>query len=159
MEARVAVLGRPEAEGYCRQIIDQRNRVTVLGEVDGAQITLATLAALHANVRELLGNVNGQLVLALFTAGGTQNAPKLPLERTDRADERAPATVAFGPQHADDRASATKRADARRRIEMRRLHALSEEFEAGLEERTREKCVDRIIRGVARVVLQEKGGE
>jgi len=65
---RVPVLGRPQAEGDCRQFVHHRHGPAVSRQVDRLDVVAAGIAGFHAHMRELFGDVDGQLVDALFAA-------------------------------------------------------------------------------------------
>src|ERR1700690_1481218 len=76
-----ALLFGPEAERDGRQAVHQRHCVAIFGQINGAQIVLAGLAGFHADVRQLVRNIDGQVVLALFPAKSAQDAAEFPLLR------------------------------------------------------------------------------
>src|SRR5713226_5408916 len=62
VEARIAAVVGPEGKRNGRQIVDNGDGVAILGQVNGPQVKLAGVAALHANVRKLLGHVHRQFL-------------------------------------------------------------------------------------------------
>ena len=133
MLAGVAVLVGPEGEGKNSEIIDERDSVAVFCEVNGADVELAGVARFDAHMRELLGDIDGELVFRFFAAGRTKQAAKIPFAHTKRAEEEALATVAFDPESADHGQGTATRADAGRGARLRHGQAGGERLRVGLQ--------------------------
>jgi len=113
VEAGVAVFVGPKGEGEGSEVIDERNGVAVFCEIDGANVELAGFAGFDAHVRELLGDVDGELVFGFFAAGGAEKAAKVPFAHTEGAEKEALAAVSFETKRAKHRQGAAARAEAR----------------------------------------------
>src|ERR1700676_3003899 len=108
------MLVRPKRKRNRRQVVYHRHRMPILREVDRSNKKLARLASLHTNMRKLLRHINRKLFLFFFTASRTKNPPKLPLISAKRADEAALSSIAFDPQHSEQRPAAAQRTNPRR---------------------------------------------
>ena len=75
MEAGVAALVSPEGQRDSGEIVDERNGMTVFGEVYGADVEPAGVAGFDSDVRELFGDVHRELGFGFFAAGGCGVAP------------------------------------------------------------------------------------
>src|SRR5258708_15482710 len=111
LEARIAALVRPEGKGNGRQIVDDRHGVSVLRQINGSQIKLAGVAALHANVRKLLRHVHRQFLFVFLAASRAKNSPEVPLLQTKGTQQPALPAVAFLPQDSQQRSRTAARAD------------------------------------------------
>src|SRR4029077_5241774 len=65
LQLGVAVLAGPEVEGSGGEFVDHGLGVAVFCEVDGLDVGLAGVAAFDANVVELAGRVDSQLLVVL----------------------------------------------------------------------------------------------
>ena len=102
LQPRIPLLAGPKREGDCRQIIDERGSVSVFRQIDRREKKLAGITGFHANVRQLLCYVHRQLGFGLFAARGAQDAPKLPLLRTKRAQQKPFPAIAFRPERSQE---------------------------------------------------------
>jgi len=75
----IFVFLRPQVERDARQFIDDWNRVSVFGKVDGFDVSVAGVAGFYPDVVELASNKNRQQVFILFAATGTDDPAKVPL--------------------------------------------------------------------------------
>ena len=100
LQARIALFMRPQRVRDSSEVVDQKNGVTVFGEVDGSQIKLASVAGFDAHMRRILADVYGQFVFGFFTAGWAKDSTELPLLRAERAEEEAFSAVALRSQYA-----------------------------------------------------------
>ena len=112
MEAGVPVLVGPKGEGDNGEIIDKRDGVPIFCEIDGADVELAGVAGLDAHVRELLGDIDGELVFRFFTTGGAEKAAKIPFAHAKGTKEEALASVTLEAQGAEHGEGTTTRANA-----------------------------------------------
>ena len=80
---RVALLVGPEVEGGGGNFVDHRIGQAVLCEVDGLQILFAAIAALDANVVEVLSAIDPELAFVFFSASGADDAAELPLSEAE----------------------------------------------------------------------------
>src|SRR5713226_942216 len=90
---------RPQTERNRRRVIDQRNGVAVFRQIDRGEKKLAGIAGFHANVRQLLRDVDWKLTFRLFAARGAQDAAEFPLLRTKRTQQESFPAIAFRAQH------------------------------------------------------------
>src|SRR5713101_9467930 len=79
VEARIAAVVGPEGKGNGRQIVDNGHGIPIRRQINGPQIKLAGVAALHANVGKLLRNVHWQFFFVLLAASSAKNSPEVPL--------------------------------------------------------------------------------
>src|SRR6476661_587875 len=114
LQAAVSVLVRPQCQWNRREIVHNRHCTPVLCEVDCSNIELARFASLHANVRELLRDVDRKFALFDFAASGAQDAPEIPLVSAKRTHHGALSPVAFDSQHPEQWPRLTKRTHQRR---------------------------------------------
>ena len=110
LDAGIALLRGPQRKRHGCDVVDDRNGVAVFGEVDGAEEVLAGVAGIHADVRKLFGDVDGQLCFARFAATGAEDAAKFPLVRAERALQIAFCSVAFRAHDAQKRKGIAARA-------------------------------------------------
>ena len=68
----------PEIEGDGGEFFDQWLGKTVLGEIDAFDVGVTGVAALDADVREILGSVDGKAGIVFQAAGGAEDAPEAP---------------------------------------------------------------------------------
>lgn len=101
MEFDVSMLLRPEIERDGGEFVDERIGEPVLGEVDGFDVGVAGVAALHANVGQLGGGVDRKPDRVFLSTSGTDKAAKLPLREAESAEQAAPAAVALLAEYAD----------------------------------------------------------
>src|SRR6185295_10371987 len=77
---RVPILRRPQTERNRRQLVHHRHGAAVFRQIDRLDVMAAGVAGLDADVLELLGplgDVDRELVDALFAAGGTDDAAEI----------------------------------------------------------------------------------
>ena len=84
-QPRIPVPGRPEIEWQGRDVVDDGDGETVLGQIDGLDVPAAAVARLHARVLEGVRGVDGQRFKLLFPARWTRDAQKFPLGQALRA--------------------------------------------------------------------------
>ena len=97
------MLAGPKRVGNGREVVDKRNGVAVLGQVDRAEIKLAGVAGLDAHVWRFFGDINRQFAFGFFAAGWAQDAAKFPFLRAERAEQESLAAISLGAQHPDQR--------------------------------------------------------
>src|SRR6185312_593191 len=131
---RVLVLRRPQALGDGRQLVDDGDGAAVFRHVNRLDVVVAGVARFDADVRVLLGDVDGELFDVLFAAGGADDAPEIPLRGTERADQRALAAISHGPQDADLWPAGADGAEERRVVDLRLLGVIGEMLGVGLQE-------------------------
>jgi hypothetical protein len=111
LELGVAFAGGPEVERDGCQLIYFGYGQAVACEVYRLDVIAAGIAGLHADVRELVGGIDGELVFVFLAAVGAEEAAKLPLGETEAAKEEALGAVAFGAEHGDQGLGAAERAE------------------------------------------------
>src|SRR5581483_2982673 len=92
---REALFTRPDVEGRCRDLVDDRDREPGHREVDGFEVVLAGGAGFDADVRERgAGRVEvPELMLIFFTAVRTEDAPERPHRQAGGAEQMATTAV------------------------------------------------------------------
>lgn len=100
---------------------------------------MAGVARLHPDVRQLFGDVDGELVHTLFAAGRADDPPEGPFRGTERTDQRALAAVPQGAQDTGLRPAGAERAERRRVLEIRPFGPIGERLGGGLQERPGEQ--------------------
>src|SRR6185436_2997273 len=91
-------------------------------QVDRLDVVTAGVAGFDADVVEALGplgRIDGELVDALFAAGGTDDAPVVPFRRAEGADQRAFGAVPQRPQDADLRPAGAEGTERRGAVDFR----------------------------------------
>ena len=68
----------PESQGDGGQIIDDGDGVAIFRKVNGADVVVAGVAGLDADVGELFGDKDGKLGLGFLVAGGAEDATEGP---------------------------------------------------------------------------------
>src|SRR5712664_867707 len=89
LQPRISVFVRPQRQWNRREVIHQRHRVSIFGEVDGLQIEFARLAGLDPHLRKLLRDVHRQFLLRLLPASGAQDSPVLPFPATKATKQKS----------------------------------------------------------------------
>lgn len=112
LEAGVAVFVGPQGEWDSGQVVNERDRVAIFGQVDRAEEEFASIAGFDPNMGKLFGDVDGKLVFGFLAARGAQDAAKIPFAETKGANEAALAAVAFGPEYAKKWSRTAKGTDA-----------------------------------------------
>jgi len=79
LQLGVAVFRGPEVEGERRQFVHFGHGQAVASEVNGLDVGTACIAGLHANVRELRGGIDRELLLVFLAAVRTEEAAEFPL--------------------------------------------------------------------------------
>ena len=72
----VSVIGRPHVEHCQRDFVHDRDSSAVNAQIDGLQVTPASVASLDANMGAFLRGIIRQFVFVLFTAPGTNDSAK-----------------------------------------------------------------------------------
>src|SRR4051812_49213628 len=132
---RVLMLRRPQAQGDGGELVDHGDGAAVLRHVDRLDVVMAGVARFDADVRVLLGDVDGELFDVLLAAGGAYDAPEVPLRGTERADQRALAAVSHGSQDAHLRPAGADGTEKGRFMDLPRLGVIGEMLGVGLQER------------------------
>jgi len=83
MHLSVSTFLSPEVEGSGCEFIDYRVCEATLGEVYSLDVSLAGVAALHSNVRELFGRIDRKSLVVFLGTIGTVDATELPLAKTE----------------------------------------------------------------------------
>jgi hypothetical protein len=109
-ELDVSALLGPEVERDGSDFVDQRVGEAVLAEIDGLDISVASLAALDANVRELGCGIDGKLGMIFLVAAGTDDTAELPLAEAEATEQIAAGSIAERAKHAECRVAAAERA-------------------------------------------------
>ena len=99
MEFGVSMFLRPEIERDGGEFVYEGVGETVLGEVDGLDVGVASVAALDADVREFGGGVHGKLGVVFLPAAGADNAAEFPLGEANTAEQAAAAAVSLRAKH------------------------------------------------------------
>ena len=86
MEFGVTVLLRPEVEGNRGEFIHYGVGQAVLREIDGLNVGVAGVAALHAYMSELVSLIDRKFGLVLLAASGADDAAEFPLAQTETTD-------------------------------------------------------------------------
>ena len=135
LDPRIALLVCPQGMGKGCEIVDERDSVAVLGQVNGAQIKLTGIASLDAHERRILADKHRQFVLGFFATRRTQDSPELPFLQAERAKQESFSTVALRAQHTNERPRSAKGAQPRRRDQRSARHERGAKLRIGLEER------------------------
>lgn len=139
MELSVSALLRPEVEGDRGEFVDERVGKAVLAEVNGLDVGVACVAALDADIGELVGGIDRQLGVVFLVATGADDAAKLPLAQAESAEQVAAGTLAQRTQHGQRGFAAAERTQRMTvALELKR-HPGADEFGVGLEEGEGEK--------------------
>src|SRR6266496_2457006 len=85
----VAVLAGPQIERSRSEFVDHWLGAAVFREVDGLEVCLAGIATFHANVVEVAGRKDREILVVLLAASGTYDSAKLPFGKAERADHRS----------------------------------------------------------------------
>ena len=141
MEFGVFVLLRPEIERDGGEFVDQGVGEAVLGEVDSLYVGLAGVAALHADVREFFGRVDGKFCMVFLAASGTDDAAELPFGEAETAEQAAAASVALLAEDAERGLAIAEGAEQRRVAFQLQIRLGAEEFSVGLKEGEHEEFV------------------
>lgn len=123
----------PKSQGNGRQIVDDRDGMTILGQVDGADVAVASVASFHADLGELLSQVHGELAFGFLAASRTEDTAKLPFAHAQRTEEKAFAAVAFGSKHTQHGRGTAERAYTGRGDGWGSVPVGGEEFGVGLQ--------------------------
>ena len=83
------MLLRPEIERDGGEFVDERISESVFREVDGFNVGVAGVAALHADVGQFVGGVDRELELVFLSTSGADKAAKFPLRETEPAEQVA----------------------------------------------------------------------
>ena len=83
LQADVAVLLGPQSEGDGSEVVDYGDSIAISGQVDRAHADLAGFAGFDANMRKLLGHVDGQLLFVLFAASHTIDSAEVPFLKAE----------------------------------------------------------------------------
>jgi hypothetical protein len=110
MELDVSALLGPEVERDGGDFVDQRVGEAFLAEVDGLDVSVASVAALDPDVGKLGCGIDGKLGMIFLVAAGTNNAAELPLAETEATEQIAAGSIAEGAKHAQSRSAAAERA-------------------------------------------------
>ena len=139
MELGVSALLRPEVERDGGEFVDEGVGEAVFAEVDGLEVGVASVAALDADVGELLGGIDRKFGMVFLVAAGADDAAELPLAETESAEQVAAGAVAQLPQHAQRGFAAAERAQrVRVALELKRNPG-ADEFGVGLKKGEGEK--------------------
>src|ERR1700730_2325043 len=137
----VAVLARPEIERSGGKFVDDRFGAAVLCQIDSLDIGFAGLATFHANVVEVAGSVDRELLVVLFAAPRTHDAAKLPLGETETTNHGSRATVAHLAQDAERGFAMAVRTQGVGSMARRQRGSGPQQFGVGLEESLGEDCL------------------
>lgn len=113
MEFGVSVLLRPEVERDGGEFVYEGVGESVLGEVDGLDIGVTSVATLDADIGQLGSGVDRKLGMVFLAAPGTDDAAELPFGEADTAEQAAAAAVALLTEHAESRFPIAKWAQQR----------------------------------------------
>src|SRR5689334_18402722 len=98
-ELRIPVFFGPDVEGQGRNLVDNRNSVSVLSQVNRFDVRPACVAGVHTCGRKIIGGIDREPVLVLLTAVRAENAAIRPLGRAQRTGEPAFAALALTAQN------------------------------------------------------------
>ena len=139
MEFGVSVLLRPEIKGDRGKLIDQRFGQAILGHIDGLDVGLAGVAALHPNIGKRFGGIDGQFGVIFLAASGTNDAAELPFGKAEAAEQAAAASIALLSEDAERGFAIAERAEQRRVALQLQRSAGAGEFGVGLEKSKHEE--------------------
>lgn len=134
MQLGITVFSCPEVKGSRRDFIDHGVCAAARGQVNGFDVRLAGVAALHANVGKLGRGIDRKPVVVFLCAVGTEDAAKLPFAKTERAQQRPERSVALLAQNSGDGPPPAKGTQPRARIVCRRGNPRADPFGARLQE-------------------------
>lgn len=107
----ISVLFGPESQGNRRQIVNHRDGLAILGQIDSAKQVIAGFADFETDIRKLLGRVNAELLFAILPAVRAKDAQKAPFLRAERALKKFFSTIAFWPKNTKQGQGITTRAE------------------------------------------------